>query len=323
MTGSRVTTPFGATSTADDVIAGVDLSGKIAVVTGASSGIGQETARALANAGAEVTLAVRNPETGRAAAAAIVESTGSKHVHVAPLELSDRRSVRAFVAAWRGPLHILVNSAGIMATPEQRTAEGWELQFATNHLGHFGLTIGLHDSLAETGEARVVNVSSVGHLNGEVNFDDPSFERHPYDPWAAYSQSKTANVLFTVELAMRWAADKITANALNPGRIASTGLTRRVDPMALPPQSFDPGGSTGVSVKDIPQGAATSVLLAASPLVEGVTGKYFEDCQEAEPCTPGVRRGVAAYALDPHKAARLWQLSLDLVATPLPSGMRG
>lgn len=318
MTQSRVRTPFGPTSTADEVIAGVDLSGKRAVVTGASSGIGEETARALASAGAEVTLAVRNLESGRAATATIAKTTGQELVDAAPLDLSDRRSVRAFVIAWRGPLHILVNNAGIMATPEQRTAEGWEMQFATNYLGHFGLTTGLHDALGAAGSARIVNVSSVGHVNGEVMFDDPNFERHRYDPWAAYSQSKTANVLFSVELARRWAADGITANALNPGRIASTGLMQHVDRSALPPQSFDPAGSTGVSVKDIPQGAATSVLLAASPLVEGVTGKYFEDCQEAEPYTPGVRRGVAAYALDPQRAARLWELSVDLLATPVP-----
>jgi NAD(P)-dependent dehydrogenase (short-subunit alcohol dehydrogenase family) len=261
---------------------------------------------------------VRNLKTGREAATAIADSTGSSKVHVAPLDLSVRRSVRAFVAAWRGPLHILVNNAGIMATPEQRTAEGWEMQFATNHLGHFGLTTGLHGALAESGAARIVNVSSVGHVNGEVIFDDPNFEQHPYNPWAAYSQSKTANVLFTVELGTRWAPDKITANALNPGRIGSTGLSRNVDPAALAPQSFDPAGNTGVSVKDIPQGAATSALLAGSPLVEGVTGKYFEDCQEADPFTPGVRRGVADYALDPDKAALLWQLSVDLLATPLP-----
>jgi len=141
-----------------------------------------------------------------------------------------------------------------------------------------------------------------------------NFERHPYDPWAAYSQSKTANILFAVEAARRWAGDGIAVNALNPGRIASTGLIRHVDPAVLPPGSFDPAGSTGVSVKDIPQGAATSVLLAASPLVAGVTGRYFEDCQEAAPCVPGIRRGVAGYALDPEKAARLWQLSLDLLA---------
>lgn len=318
MTDPRITTPFGASSTAAEVITGVDLTGKRAVVTGASSGIGRETARALAAAGAEVTLAVRNLDTGRQVAKEIASTTGNAGVQVAPLELADRRSVRAFVTTWQGPLHILVNNAGVMATPEQRTAEGWEMQFATNHLGHFGLTLGLHDALAAARGARVVNVSSVGHINGEVLFDDPNFARHPYHPWAAYSQSKTANVLFAVGIAQRWSADAITANALNPGRIASTGLIRHVDPAAVPPQSFDPEGRTGVSAKDIPQGAATSVLLAASPLVEGVTGKYFEDCQEAEPFTPGVRRGVAAYALDPEKAVRLWELSVELLATPLP-----
>ena len=207
-----------------------------------------------------------------------------------------------------------MNNAGIMATPERRTPEGWELQFATNHLGHFALATGLREFLAAAGGARVVSVSSVGHVNGEVLFDDVNFERHPYNAWVAYSQSKTANILFAVEAARRWAGDRIAVNALNPGRIASTGLISHVDPGATVPASFDQAGSTGVSVKDIPQGAATSVLLAASPLVEGVTGKYFEDCQEAEPYVPGVRRGVAAYAIDPDKAGRLWQLSLDLLA---------
>ncbi|WP_432824270.1 SDR family NAD(P)-dependent oxidoreductase [Dactylosporangium sp. CA-092794] len=313
-----ITTPFGATTTADQVIAGVDLTGQHAIVTGAASGIGRETARALATAGADVTLAVRDPDAGQHAADDITAATGNPNVHAAALDLADRRSVRAFVTAWTGPLHILVNNAGVMATPERRTAEGWELQFATNHLGHFALTTGLHHALA-AGHARVVNVSSVGHINGEVLFDDPNFEHTPYHPWAAYSQSKTANVLFAVAIARRWAADGITANALNPGRIASTGLIRHVDPAAILPQSFDPAGNTGVSIKDIPQGAATSTLLAASPLVEGVTGKYFEDCQEAQPCTPGIRRGVAPYALDPEKADRLWQLSENLLTSPLPN----
>jgi NAD(P)-dependent dehydrogenase (short-subunit alcohol dehydrogenase family) len=314
VSGTRITTPFGPTSTAAEVIAGVDLTGKRAVVTGASSGIGQETARALAGAGAEVTLAVRDVGVGQKAAAEIADATGAANVRVERLDLADRASVGEFVARWEGPLHILVNNAGIMATPERRTPEGWELQFATNHLGHFALATGLHGALAAAGGARVVVVSSVGHVNGEVLFDDVNFERHPYNAWVAYSQSKTANVLFAVEAARRWQGDRIAVNALNPGRIASTGLISHVDPAAVPPQSFDAAGTTGVSVKDIPQGAATSVLLAASPLVEGVTGRYFEDCQEAEPFVPGVRRGVAAYALDPEKAARLWQLSVDLLA---------
>ncbi|MEV0068186.1 SDR family NAD(P)-dependent oxidoreductase [Amycolatopsis sp. NPDC050768] len=306
----RVTTPFGATSTAAEVVAGVDLSGRRAVVTGAASGIGAETARALASAGAEVTLAVRDPAAGQRVAREIVASTGNAAVHVATLDLADPASVSAFVAAWEGPLHILVANAGVMATPERRTAHGWELQFATNHLGHFQLATGLHGALAAAGHARVVVVSSVGHVNGEVLFDDVSFARTPYDPWAAYSQSKTANILFAVEAARLWAAEGIAVNALNPGRIWSTNLGRNMD---NPPSAFDPSGATGVSVKDIPQGAATSVLLAASPLVEGATGKYFEDCQEAEPFTAGVRRGVADFALDPAKARRLWTLSAELL----------
>lgn len=233
------------------------------------------------------------------------------------LDLADPASVDRFVRAWSGPLHILVNNAGVMATPETRTPEGRELQFATNHLGHFQLALGLHDALAAARGARVVVVSSVGHINGEVLFDDVDFARHPYDPWAAYSQSKTANILFAVEAAKRWAPDHIAVNALNPGRIRGTNLSRH---LATPPESFDPAGATGVSVKTVEQGAATSVLLAASPLVEGVTGQYFEDCRIAPEHTPGVRRGVAAYAMDPEKAARLWNLSLDLVNHPAGPG---
>ena len=306
----RLTTPFGAQSTAAEVIAGVDLTGKCAIVTGAASGIGVETARALASAGAEVTLAVRNAEAGRKVAADITASTGNDKILVGTLDLADQASIATFVAGWSGALDILVANAGIMATPELRTAEGWEMQFATNHLGHFALITGLHDALAQAGHARVVVVSSVGHVNGEVLFGDLDFTSHPYDPWAAYAQSKTANVLFAVEAATRWAADGVTVNALNPGRIWGTGLSRHMD---APPASFDPKGGTGTSEKNTEQGAATSVLLAASPLVEGVTGRYFEDCEEAVPFTPGVRRGVAAYALDPEKAARLWQVSLELI----------
>ena len=305
----RSTTPFGAQSTADDVIAGVSLAGRRAVVTGGAGGLGRETVRALAATGADVTIAARDLDAAGAAAKEITAQTGNPAVHAAGLDLADLESVRSFVRTWRGPLHILVNNAGIMATPEQRTPEGRELQFAVNHLGHFALTAGLHGALATAGGARVVVVSSVGHVNGPVRFDDLDFTRDPYDPWLAYAQSKTANILFTVEAARRWAADDITVNALNPGRIAATGLSRH---LTAPPASFDPAGRTGVSEKNIAQGAATQVLLAASPLVAGVTGRYFEDCQEAVPFTPGVRRGVAAYALDPDSARRLWDLSAEL-----------
>lgn len=308
---NRISTPFTADTTAAEVIAGVDLSGKRAIVTGGSSGIGTETARALASAGAEVTLAVRDIEAGTRVAGNIIAATRNTNVLVERLDLSDQRSVAAFVTRWSGPLDILVNNAGIMATPELRTKEGWELQFATNHLGHFALTTELHDALQAAGQSRVVVVSSVGHVNGEVLFDDLDFAQHPYDAWAAYSQSKTANILFAVEAAKRWASEGIAVNALNPGRIADTNLSRH---METPPATFDPKGSTGVSVKTIEQGAATSVLLAASPLVDGVTGRYFEDCQEAVPFETGVRRGVTEYALDPAKAERLWQVSIHKIA---------
>ncbi|WP_163568118.1 SDR family NAD(P)-dependent oxidoreductase [Fodinicola feengrottensis] len=289
------------------MVAGIDLGGRRAIVTGGASGIGVETARALAGAGAEVTLAVRNVEAGRRTALEI-----GRNVLVAPLDLADQGSVAAFVDGWTGPLHILVNNAGIMATPETRTSQGWELQFATNHLGHFALATGLHDALAAAGSARVVSVSSVGHVNSDVDFDDLQFVRRPYDRWLAYGQSKTANILFAVEAAKRWASDGIAVNALNPGRITATHLSRHIDDLAAAPASFD-STSTDVSWKTVQQGAATSVLLAASPLVEGVTGSYFEDCAQAPEHQPGIRRGVAAYALDPERAAHLWRVSLDLI----------
>ncbi|MFC1438629.1 SDR family NAD(P)-dependent oxidoreductase [Streptacidiphilus sp. N1-10] len=311
---SLITTPFGATSTAAEVVAGIDLTGRRAVVTGGSSGIGVETARSLAAAGAEVTLAVRDTDAGHRTAADIAASTGRAHPLVRRLDIADQASVRAFTDGWSGPLHVLVNNAGVMAVPDlRRSAEGWELQFATNHMGHFALALGLHRALAEAGSARIVAVSSVGHIDGPVDFEDLNFERRPYNEWAAYGQSKTANILFAVEAFRRWADDGITANALNPGRIPSTRLMRHMEPS---PQALAPGNanSTGVSVKTVEQGAATSVLLAASPLLDGVGGRYFEDCNEAGPHQPGIRRGVADYALDADNAARLWRASLDLLA---------
>src|SRR4051794_40198191 len=225
---SRITTPFGFSSTAAEVIAGVDLSGKRAIVTGASSGIGVETARALAGAGAAVTLAVRNTEAGERVAADIRQSTGNSAVTGGALEISDLSSVRAFTAAWSGPLDILVNNAGVMAIKELTlSTSGYEMQFATNHLGHFALALGLHDSLAAAGSARIVSVSSSGHLRSPVVFDDLLYRFRDYDPFSAYGQSKTANVLFAVEASRCWAGDGIAANALMPGGIA-TNLQRHV-----------------------------------------------------------------------------------------------
>ena len=308
----RITTPFNAESTAAEVIAGIDLAGRRAVVTGGASGIGIETARALASAGAEVTLAVRNVEAGERTSAGIIDGTGNKQVFVAPLDLADQASVAAFVAGWDGPLHILVNNAGVMASPLMRTPQGWEMQFATNHLGHFALATGLHRALAAADGARIVSVSSSAHHRSPVVFDDIHFEHRPYEPWLAYGQSKTANVLFAVEASKRWAGDGITANALMPGGIR-TNLQRYVSDEELERLRAAAGGA-GLKWKTPEQGAATSILVATSPLLDGVGGRYFEDCNEAETGTLSARNGVAGYALDPDAAARLWDVSVQTLA---------
>lgn len=295
-------TLFGFHSTADDVIAGVDLTGKRALITGGASGIGLETTRVLAGAGADVTVAVRDVEAGRRAIASI--GAPDDRLHVTPLDLLDCASIDACARAWRGPLHILVNNAGVMAPPERHTREGWDTQFVVNHLGHFALALGLHEALAAAGRARVVVVSSSSHQVSPVVFDDVHFDRRPYDPISAYGQSKTANVLFAVEAARRWARDGIAVNALMPGAIP-TPLQRHVGGMKTPVELR----------KTIAEGAATTVLLAASPSVEGISGRYFADCQEARLLEPGEKdiTGVAPHALNPDAAARLWQESLRLL----------
>jgi NAD(P)-dependent dehydrogenase (short-subunit alcohol dehydrogenase family) len=308
----RITTPFNAESTAAEVIVGIDLTDRRVIVTGGASGIGVETARALASAGAEVTLAVRNVAAGERAAAGIIDSIGNKQVLVAPLDLADQASVGAFVAGWDGPLHILVNNAGIMASPLMRTAQGWEMQFATNHLGHFALTTGLHRALAAASGARIVSVSSSAHHLSPVVFDDIHFEHREYEPWLAYGQSKTANVLFAVEASKRWASDGITANALMPGGI-HTNLQRYVPAEELERLRAAAGGAD-LKSKTPEQGAATSVLVATSPVLDGIGGHYFEDCNEAEVGNLSARNGVAYYALDPDAAARLWQVSAKTLA---------
>jgi NAD(P)-dependent dehydrogenase (short-subunit alcohol dehydrogenase family) len=308
----RILTPFSGTSTAAEVIDGIDLTGRRTIVTGGASGIGIETARALASVGAEVTLAVRKVAVGDEVAAELRASTGNDKVLVRPLDLSDQASVAAFVADWDGPLDILINNAGVMASPLGRTAEGWELQFATNHLGHFALTTGLHEALAAAGRARVVSVSSSAHHRSPVVFEDIHFEHRPYDAFSAYGQSKTANVLFAVEATKRWAADGITVNALMPGGIR-TNLQRHVDDEVLE-RMRTAAGAGAIQWKTPEQGAATSILVATSPLLAGVGGRYFEDCAEAEVGVLSARNGVAAYALDPEAAARLWEVSVATLA---------
>jgi NAD(P)-dependent dehydrogenase (short-subunit alcohol dehydrogenase family) len=298
---SRITTPFTFHSTADEVIAGIDLTGRRVLITGGASGIGLETTRVLAGAGADVTVAARDVD---AAARALAGVGLARAVHIVHLDLLDRASIAACAAAWRGPMDVLINNAGVMAPPDRKTREGWDTQFATNHLGHFALTLALHDALASSGGARIVVVSSSSHQASPVVFDDIHFDRRPYDPIRAYAQSKTANVLFAVGAASRWLKDGIVANALMPGAIP-TSLQRHVGGMKTPLEQR----------KTIAQGAATSVLLAASPLVDGVTGRYFADCNEAVLLKDDARdlAGVAPHALDPVSADRLWEASLQLL----------
>ena len=313
MSTSQAPSAFGASSTAAEVIDGVDLHGRRAVVTGSSSGIGVETVRALATAGADVTLAVRNTQTGAAVAERLRGELppGSGTLTVAQLELSDLSSVKAFAAKWDEQLHILVNNAGVMAPPQiARTDEGREWQFGVNHLGHFALTTGLHPALAAAGGARVVAVSSIGHLSSPVVFDDLDYRFRPYDPWTSYGQSKTAVIQFAVAAAERWADDGITVNAVMPGNVADTGLARNTDMKAV--ASMMAAGELALPPgKTVQQGAATSTLMAASPTTAGVTGQYYEDCAPAELVAERADaiRGVAPYALDRDNAARLWSVS--------------
>lgn len=295
-------TPFGFHSTAAEVIAGVDLTGRRVLITGGASGIGLETTSVLAMAGAEVTVAVRDEAAARRALQAIDASTA--RIAVVSLDLLSRHSIDACARTWRGPLHVLINNAGVMAPPERSTRDGWDTQFVVNHLGHFALALGLHDALASATRSRVVVLSSSSHQVSPVVFEDIHFERRPYDAIAAYGQSKTANVLFAVEAARRWARDGIAVNALMPGAVPSP-LQRHVGGMKTPVELR----------KTIAEGAATSVLLAASPLVEGISGRYFADCQEARRLAPGEKdmAGVAPHALDPEAAARLWDESLRLL----------
>jgi NAD(P)-dependent dehydrogenase (short-subunit alcohol dehydrogenase family) len=310
-----ITTRFGAQTTADEVVEAVDLRGTRAIVTGGASGIGVETARSLARAGAAVTLAVRDTAVGDRVAEDIASSTGSAEVRVAYVDLADLATVRAFTSSWAGPLDTLVNNAGVMAVPSlELTSEGWERQLATNHLGHFLLTTGLHDALAEAGGARIVSVSSSGHLASPVVFDDLHFERREYNPWQAYGQSKTANVLLAVEATRRWADDGIVANALMPGGIM-TRLQRYVTQEVK--DGWQRMQDEGAAVFKTPQqGAATSLVAAVAPELDGTGGHYLEDCNESETVANDaeVSSGVREWALDAEAAERLWDVSAELVA---------
>jgi NAD(P)-dependent dehydrogenase (short-subunit alcohol dehydrogenase family) len=306
---------FGFESTTTDVLEGVDLHGRVAVVTGASTGIGLETARALAAAGAQVVLAARDAGKTNAAAATVREQVPDAIIEVGLLDLTSLDSVRAFadeLLASHAELHLLVNNAGVMYTPYGHTAEGFELQFGTNHVGHFLLTCLLVPALLAGAPSRVVNLSSGGHVGSDIVWDDPNFERREYDKFAAYGQSKTANILFSVELDRRLGDRGVHAYAVHPGMIA-TELGRymtRDDVTALMDRAKR-GPSGGMPPrKTVEQGAATTVWAATAPELDGQGGTYLADCQVTDQHAP--------WARDPRSARRLWALSEELVGEQFP-----
>ena len=318
MNQTPIDSPFGHGSEALEVVQGIDLSDRTAVVTGASSGIGVETARALASAGATVLMPVRNRAKGEAVAEDIRAGTGNNAVEVLDMDLGEPASVKACaesILARGEPLHVLINNAGIMACPLRRTPQGWESQFATNHFGHFLLTTLLIPALLEGAPARVVNLSSTAHRIGGVDFDDPHFERREYDKWQAYGQAKTANVLFSVALNALYAEQGVTANAVHPGGIM-TGLQKDLTHEEMDAMGwFDEHGNPVEGFKTPAGGAATATWAATSPLLEGKGGLYLEDCNVAAPAVPEVPyRGIHPHAIDPDAAERLWTLSEEMAA---------
>ena len=313
-----IRSPLAPRPTALEVVAGHDLSGKTAVVTGGASGIGVETVRALASAGARVTIAARNTDQ----AAGVAFAVGGD-VNVGALDLADLDSVRAFARRWlsnNDKLDLLIENAGVMALPErQLSADGWELQLATNVLGHQLLAVLLAPALLAAAPSRIVCLSSIGHRRSPFVPDDPQFENRPYDPWSAYGQSKTGNALLAVALNNRLASRGVTANAVHPGGIM-TNLQRHMDP-ELPKKMgwVDEDGNVNPRFKTPEQGAATSVWAAVGPELEGVGGLYLEDCQEAEPATDDQAMvGVNPWALDPVAAEELWLLCESVHGETLP-----
>lgn len=306
---------FNASSTTSDVIAGIDLSGKIAVVTGGGTGIGLETVKTLSNAGATVIVAARDVEKARA------NLSGINNVEIEKLDLIDPQSVdtfaERFLAAGR-PLHLLINNAGIMFVPLRRDAAGNESQLATNYLSVFRLTARLWPALKQANGARVLNVSSLGHHFAPFNFDDPNFTQRDYDTLQAYGHSKTAVNLFSLELDTLASPFGIRAYSLHPGNIWGTELAREA-PMEILQQFgfYDAAGNPVQAVLDtlktIPQGAATTIWAATSPLLDNLGGVYLEDVDVAELSIDSTgQSGVKAYSLDEASAKRLWKLSEEL-----------
>ncbi|MGQ4387740.1 SDR family NAD(P)-dependent oxidoreductase [Streptomyces sp. SAS_270] len=306
----RIGSGFGADSTAEDVLKGIDLSGKLALVTGGYSGLGLETTRALTEAGARVVVPARRRTVAEEAVA------GIDGVEVDELDLGDLESVRAFAERFLASgrtLDIVINNAGIMACPETRVGPGWEAQFATNHLGHYALVNRLWPAI-EPGGARIVAVSSAGHHYSGIRWDDVHW-RNGYDKWEAYGQAKTANVLFAVHLDRLGRESGVRAFSLHPGGIL-TPLQRHLPKQEMVDRGWIDEDGTPLNpagFKTPEQGAATQVWAATSPRLDGMGGVYCEDCDIAEPApADGARVGVRDYATDPGQAARLWDLSAEL-----------
>lgn len=305
---------FGETTTANEVILGRDLTGKVVVITGGHSGIGLETTKVLSGVGASIVIGARDLTKAREAVSEI------KNVEVYELDLADPASVDEFADKYRESFHqcdILINNAGIMATPLLRNSQGYELQLATNHLGHFRLTAGLWAELSRS-KARVVTLSSLGHRFSGIIFDDPNFLHHPYEKWIAYGQSKTANSLFSVHLDKVGRELGIRAFAVHPGRIVSTNLSRFMsDEEKAKALKSEPTGDPRFVpsfVKSIAQGAATTVWAATNPQLNGMGGVYCANC-DISPLVPDASEqtgGVRRWAVDASMAERLWQLSEQL-----------
>ncbi len=301
---------FTASSTTDEVIHGIDLSGKTAVVTGASGGLGAETARALASCGAAVVLVARNQAKLEQQVEAIKTSTGNNNISFRLMDLADLDSVRktaASIVQQCPVIDILVNNAGLMACPLARTAQGFESQFGVNHLGHFLFATLLLPALKASSSARVVALTSGAHKMATVDFTDPNWERREYDKWNAYGAAKTANALFARGLNDRH--DDITANAVHPG-VIMTDLARH-----LVEADYEFMSMEGMTLKSIEQGAATSVWAATSPELEGRGGLYLEDAHIGQEVDPEEKLlGYFPHALDKASADQLWALSEQLTA---------
>ncbi len=314
---------FDAKATADQVLEGIDLTGKLALVTGASSGLGVETARALAAKGARVVMAARDVPKIEQHAAAIRAKHPAAQLEVMELHLDKPANVRAFAKAFlakHARLNLLINNAGVMACPLMRTAEGWENQFATNHLGHFLLANSLLPALIAGAPARVISVSSAGHQFSPVVFDDIQFEKRAYDKWASYGQAKTANILFALEFDRRFAARGVRAFANHPGGIM-TELGRHLTPEDIKfirDRAAVRTSGGGMTWKTPEQGAATQVWGATAPELANKGGLYLEDVQVSGTTPPAGSAGCAPHALDLESAKKLWAISEQLLGESFP-----